>query len=166
MLELASGLLPAFWGPSSSPELLQQHMEQLQEAWPDSAGLEKDRGLWLRHNNPRHSGVSGRDACDTLPECSLFFASLSLSIHVFFFFYFHLLSVFLPPFFLLPQSSSQSAPGCEGPCCFLISDITSRILFFTLSSLVEQNHSRLFECIWGKDHDKTDTRFYPKNYNY
>lgn len=52
------------------------------------------------------------------------------------------------PLFLPSQSSSQSASGCEGPCCFLISGMASEILLFTLSSLTQQSRSRLFECMW------------------
>lgn len=92
--------------------------------------LEEDQGLWLQHNSLHHSSLRGRDpedVCDTLPELSvLFFWFVS-------FFFLHLLC-FSSPYFLLSQSSSQRASGCEGPRCFLISDI-----IFTLSTLTSES---------------------------
>lgn len=71
---------------------------------------------------------------------------------------------FFPPPFLLSSSSGGSASGCEGPCCFLISDTDSEILLFNLSSLSQQNHSRPFECTRQKQTQlwTESQKFYPK----
>lgn len=65
LLELACGLLPSFLGPSSRPQRLHRHGAA---GHPTQLhGLEEGRGLWLQHNNLRHSGVSSWDACGTPP---------------------------------------------------------------------------------------------------
>lgn len=74
-------------------------------------------------------------------------------------------SVLFFSLFMLSQSSSQSASGCEGPCCSLIShDITSDILFFTLSSLTTESQQVLWMYMRGRSsHNRLSCRlkFYP-----
>lgn len=149
LLDFAPGLLPSFWGPSSSPELLHQHVEQLRGKKKTGAGR-GPRPLAAARQSP--SQWSERPGCLWhAARASSVLRVLFLPVRVI-----SCLRLLLSP---LPQSSSQSASACEGSRCFLISDIASQLLFFTLSPLTQQNHSGLFECVcvWGGDRDKTDS---------
>lgn len=169
LLELAPGTRPSFWGLSSSLRRLRWHMEQLQETWPDSTGWK-----WTE--------ASG---CNTMilvtvewegPGRLWHAARVSSVIHIPFY-PFMSLSTFFPPqcssspsfFFLLALSELE--PECIRLWRTMLLSKSSHCItnsvvffFFTLSSLTQQKHSRLFERIQGEEivTNKLSCEFYPK----